>query len=856
MVSPCVGARRCVRSFCWLVAFLAVFNGGATSGAAPAELLLFEQRVRPLLKSYCYDCHGDGSKEGNLALDQFATVEKALESRELWWKVLRNLRSGVMPPAGEKRPSQEELESIAEWIKFGVFGINPQDPDPGRIGVRRLNRREYDNTVDDLLGIKFDASIVFPPDDSGFGFDNVGDALSFSPLLMEKYLRAAQTIVDQTVPKVTWIIPQQEFTGRDFQNSDATLSGERLTSKKPANVKRAVQIDEPGKYEVQVAVRLHGSFDFDPSRYTIVFRIDGQERSTHEYGWDENKVFRYQFIEDWQPGSHELVFELTPLPTPAKVEEQYEGGFGRDATEARFEVNSVRIVGPQGTRKLAHPRNYASFFPREEPPASAAERRRYAEQILRKFATRAFRSPVEQATVDRLVKLAESVYAQEGKTFEAGVSHALVAVLASPRFLFRLESTASKGGEGPFSPIDELALASRLSYFLWSTMPDEELFRLAEAGELRKHLPAQVKRMMSDERSAEFVRNFAGQWLRTRDVTQVSIDPIVVLGYQEAYEKLREQFRGRRRGSFSRTLTPEEAEFRKRFGELREISDRFNDEMKRAMRRETEMCLEYIVQEDRSLLDLLDSDYTFVNEKLASLYEIPNVRGVEMRRVKLPEDSPRGGVLTHASMLLVTSNPTRTSPVKRGQFILENILGMPAPPAPAGVPDLEESAKRFAGREPPLRELLAAHRESTLCASCHARMDPLGIALENFNALGMWRDEEKKQPIDASGKLITGETFQNVRDLKKILRERHASDFYRCVTEKMLTYALGRGLEATDEHTLDLIVRRLIENDGKFSALIQGVVESAPFQKQRTAATLAAVLSDSPALPAGTRKEP
>ena len=830
-------------------------SSAAMGQSAPAVQLRFEQRVRPLLKSYCYECHGDGAKEGNVALDQLGMADGAPQGRETWWKVLKNLRSGVMPPAGEKRPSKEELETIAQWVKFDVFGINSYDPDPGRIGVRRLNRREYDNTVDDLLGIKFDASIVFPPDDSGFGFDNVGDALSFSPLLMEKYLRAAQTIVDQTVPKVTWIVPQQEFIGRDFQSNDATMSGERLTSKKAAKVKRAVQIEEPGKYDVHLAVRLHGSFDFDPSRYTIDVTIDGQHRSTHEYGWDENKVFRYQFTEDWQAGSHELAFELTPLPSPPKVEEQYDGGFGRDATEARFEVNSVRIVGPQGTTKLIHPNSYTNFFPREQPPTSPTERRLYAEEIVRRFATRAFRGRVEQATVDRLVKLAESVYSQEGKTFEAGVAHALVAVLASPRFLFRLESTGSHVGEGPFSPIDEFSLASRLSYFLWSTMPDEELFRLAEAGELRRQLPAQVNRMMSDERAAEFVRNFAGQWLRTRDVTQVSIDPIVVLGHQEEYEKLREQFRGRRR-SFGRTPTPEEAEIRKRFGELREISDRFNDEMKRAMRRETEMCVEYIVQEDRSLLELLDSDYTFVNEKLASLYEIPNVRGSEMRRVKLPEGSPRGGVLTQASMLLVTSNPTRTSPVKRGLFVLENILGMPAPPAPAGVPDLEESAKKFTGREPPLRELLAAHRESALCASCHSRMDPLGIALENFNALGMWRDDEKKQPIDASGKLITGETFQNIRDLKKILRERHASDFYRCVTEKMLTYALGRGLEATDEHTLDLIVLRLAENDGKFSALIQGVIESAPFQKQRNSTTLAALpAEDSPAT-AATRNEP
>ena len=499
----------------------------------------------------------------------------------------------------------------------------------------------------------------------------------------------------------------------------------------------------------------------------------------------------------------------------------------------------MRIEGPQGTKRLVHPRNYGSFFPREEPPTSLDDRRKYSEEILRKFATRAFRGHVEPATVDRLVKLAESVYQQPDKTFEAGVAHALVAVLASPRFLFRLESSGSTSGDGPFSLIDELALASRLSYFFWSTMPDEELIRLAEAGELRQQLPKQVRRMMSDRRSGEFVRNFVGQWLRTRDVTQVSVDPIVVLGYQEEYEKLRAQFRDRRRAPFGRTLSPEDEQIRKRFGELRAISDRLDEDMRRAMRRETEMSVEYIVHEDRSLLELLDCDYAFVNEKLAALYDIPNVRGNEMRRVKLPEGSPRGGVLTQASMLLVTSNPTRTSPVKRGLFVLENILGTPSPPAPAGVPDLEESAKKFAGREPPLRELLAAHRESALCASCHSRMDPLGIALENFNALGMWRDQEKKEPIDASGKLITGETFQDIRELKKILRVRHATDFYRCVTEKMLTYALGRGLEATDEQTLDVIVRRLADSGGKFSVLIQGVIESAPFQKQRNPARLA-----------------
>jgi hypothetical protein len=809
----------------------ALLLASSASGAAPDAARTFQEQVLPLLKSYCYDCHGGGAKEGNLALDSVAANRELLESPDVWWKVLKNLRAGLMPPADEERPKPEEIERIAQWIKFDVFRIRPDDVDPGRASVRRLNRREYGNTVRELMGADFDAAVVFPADDSGHGFDNVGDALSFSPLLLEKYLRAAQTIVDQAVPKVTWMVPRQEFSGRDFEDEEGKVRGDSMSSKTAVRVKRLVHVDDAGKYAVEIAVKLRGSFDFDPSRYTVVFSIDGQPRSKHEYGWDENKLHRYQFNEEWQAGEHELAFELIPLPSPAESEAT--GGFSRDAKFVRFEVNSVRIEGPLGTGKLVHPRNYAKFFPRESPPASHEERRQYAEEILRAFATRAFRGSVDQATIDRLLSVAEKVFRQPDKTFEAGVAHAMVAVLASPRFLFHLESTPRDAGDSPYLPIDELTLASRLSYFLWSSMPDDELFALAQAGQLRKQLPQQVTRLMRDDRADEFVRNFAGQWLRTRDVTQVSIDPIVVLGHQAEYEQLIAQFRGRRSRGFGRELTPEEQKVRDRFRELRAIADRFNDELKQAMRRETEMCVEYIAREDRSLLELLDSDYTFLNEKLAELYGIPDVRGNEMRRVELPPDSPRGGVLTQASMLLVTSNPTRTSPVKRGLFVLENILGTPAPPAPAGVPDLEESAKKFAGREPTLRELLAAHRESPLCASCHARMDPLGIALENFNALGMWRDDDKRQPIEASGKLITGEEFQDARELKKILKDGHAADFYRCVTQKMLTYALGRGLDYTDEHTVDLIVERLARSGGRFSDLLYGVIESAPFQKQR-----------------------
>ena len=828
-------ARRSpVRDGFVLIALLLAGTRVACATAAEGDAAAFNERVLPLLKSYCHSCHGGEAKEGNLSLSAFVDVEAARRQPELWWKVLKNLRSGVMPPVGEKRPSAEELEVIASAIKFEVFQIRANDPDPGRLSVRRLNRREYGNTISDLMGIEFDAAIVFPPDDSGFGFDNVGDALSFSPLLMEKYLRSAQAVVERAVPTETWIVPQQEFRGRDFEDEKGKLHGDSLSSKTAARVGRKVRIDKPGQYKLDVAVKLHGSFNFDPSRYTILFTADGQERFTREYGWDENKLHRHSFTEDWQPGEHELVFELTPVASDAKPLENVELGGSRDETYARFEVSSVRVEGPQGTDKLVHPRGYARYFPREQPPASVADRREYAREILSKFATRAFRSPADSATVERLIVVAEQVYSQPNKTFEAGVAHAFVAALASPRFLFRLEATVpASTSDVSYAPVSELSLASRLSYFLWSTMPDEELFRLAESGELRQRLPQQVERMMRDDRAKEFVRNFSGQWLRTRDVSQVSIDPVVIFGRQAEFVKLQEQFRNFRSRPLGREVTPEEQKGRDSFRELRALQDRFNDEMKRAMRRETEMTVEYIVREDRSLLDLLDCDYTFLNEKLAELYGIPGVRGSELRRVTLPEGSPRGGVLTQASFLLVTSNPTRTSPVKRGLFVLENILGTPAPPAPPNIPDLEEAAKKFAGREPPLRELLAAHRESALCASCHSRMDPLGIALENFNALGIWRDTEKDQPIDATGTLITGESFHDIRELKKILRERHADDFYRCVTGKLLTYALGRGLDYGDEHSIDLIVDRLRASDGKFSTLLQGVIESAPFQKQR-----------------------
>ncbi|NOS72642.1 MAG: DUF1592 domain-containing protein, partial [Verrucomicrobia bacterium] len=391
---------------------------------------------------------------------------------------------------------------------------------------------------------------------------------------------------------------------------------------------------------------------------------------------------------------------------------------------------------------------------------------------------------------------------------------------------------------------DEFSLASRLSYFLWSSMPDAELLRLAEAGELRNSLNAQVDRMLKDERSGEFVKNFVGQWLRARDIENIPIESGYVISREEKPDAERDRKRRRFRELGEKPFEQRTAAEREEMNEIRESFERtfhrpllveMTPEIRTAMRLETEKTFEHVLHKDRSLLELLDSDYTFLNERLAVHYGVPDVTGNEMRLVKLPADSPRGGILAQGTVLGVTSNPTRTSPVKRGVFVLENILGTPPSPPPPNVPPLEDAAKGATNRTLTLRETLAVHRENALCSSCHNRMDPLGLALDNFNAMGMWRDAEFGVAIDSAGKLITGENFNNVREMKRLLVKNHSADFYHTMTEKLLIYALGRGLEYYDVETCDQIVARIQAADGRTSALIAGVVESAPFQRMRRA---------------------
>lgn len=767
----------------------------------PTAAAAYRREVEPILKKYCHDCHADGMDKGGVAFDAFTSEAELVGQTKLWLAALKNTRAGLMPPKEEAaRPSAAELETLARWIKYEAFALDPEHPEPGRVTVRRLNRVEYRNTIRDLMGYDFNAEAEFPPDDSGNGFDNNGDVLSVSPLLLEKYLAAAEAIVDKAVPKVGSVMRERTYSGKDFRSENGRVGAEQMSAKKPIVVSKGVRIDQAATYQVVIELESRGSFDFDPARCDLICRIDGREQFTDRIEWSERKTLRRELQFAWEPGEHVISFEVVPLE-PVKTPEVKPDPFGPPAqTRVDARVASVTVRGPLEPRFWTVPENHARFFPAGPAPEDGPGRDRYARQILGRFAERAFRRPVPAEQVERLVGLARQAYGSQGRTFEEGVARAMMAVLASPRFIFRLEEPVA-GASGPVAPVDEFTLASRLSYFLWSTMPDEALFELARRGELRRSLPAQVARMLKDSRAQALVRNFTGQWLQARDVEFVPINGRIVLGPDAP---------------------------RNRDGRIE-----FDGAFRRAMRSETELYFDHILQGDRSLLELIESDYTFLNERLAQHYGIAGVTGEQMRLVRLPAGSVRGGVLTQGTVLAVTSNPTRTSPVKRGLFILDNILGTPPPPPPANVPNLEDAKKEFKGREPRLSEMLAVHRENAVCSSCHNRMDPLGLALENFNALGGWRDTEARQSIDASGQLASGERFSDVRTLKQLLAGPRRADFYRCMAEKLLTYALGRGLEFYDVETVDAIADRLERERGRISVLLDGVIQSAAFQNQR-----------------------
>jgi hypothetical protein len=882
---------------------------------------VFQRDVQPILEKYCYDCHGNGVTKGGVQLDGFDTAT-ALQDHKLWLRALKNVRSRVMPPADELPLPAPEAERLMAWIKRDALALDPAAPDPGRVTVRRLNRVEYRNTIRDLTGVDFDTEKEFPADDSGHGFDNMADVLTISPMLLEKYLDAAQTIVGKFVPTQPRVVAEARVPGRAFTEARAdTLvpesagaettakavarvatatsaqAGDRATSAELASststaaatgdastprVRRSERATPPappmrrpapavtdealdlsyytpalvtathtlthaGDYQVVLELQTQERYvdnQFDLNKCRVLFRINGEIALEREFTREGGRRFEFAFDRALSAGAHELSVEVVPLEPKPQLR------------NLRLRLHGVAFRGPQAEQFWVKPKGYEKIFP-QDPPADALARREYAREILGRFVPRALRRPVEPATLDRLVTLAERVNGEPGATFGAGVAQAMVAVLASPSFIFREESTLPLAAGEKYPRVDDYALASRLSYFLWSTMPDDELLRLARQGRVRAELDAQVKRMLADRRANELVRNFTGQWLQARDIANVAItaNDVFLRDYPNAdYEEARATFRRLQARRDAPDRTPEEVEAlakaRRVFSEFnRQTKPELNSALRQAMREETELTFAHILKEDRSVLELLDSDYTFLNEDLAKHYGIEGVTGRQMRKVTLPPDSPRGGVLTQGTVLAVTSNPTRTSPVKRGVFILEAILGAPPPPPPPDIPSLEEVASPAELKKLSLRETLALHAKEPMCASCHSRMDPLGLALENFNAMGMWRTSELGQPVQPAGKLITGETFNDIRELKRVLATAKRADFYHCLSEKMLKYALGRGVEHYDVVTLDRLAEALETSGGKLSTLIYGIIHSAPFQQRRP--TTSSSLSESSPAPGG-----
>lgn len=599
----------------------------------------FKQHVQPLLENYCYECHADGAEEGGLEFDTEQTAAALLTDHQQWGRVWENVLTETMPPGGATQPTEAERQLLSRWIAQSAFELDPDSPDPGRVTIRRLNRNEYRYAVLDLLGVEFKVADHFSADDTGYGFDTIGDVLTLPPTLMNKYFNAAAEI-------------------------------------------------------------------------------------------------------------------------------------------------SEKLLRQAGAPEAKRSKPYRHVFGKADLPDDTQEQWKLARSVVERIASRAYRRPVSSTTVDNLLGLTKLAFEAGEASYQTVVCRAIEAILVSPRFLYRAEFQPQPDDPQSTHPLDEYALASRLSFFLWSSLPDEKLFKLAKTGQLRNQLATQVQRMLKDKKSRRMVNHFVGQWLQTEDVLGIHRGK----KYQESIQRIR-----------------------------RDIQD------------ETHVLFMHVMHSNRDVIDLIAADYSFLNSRLADFYGMPGVEGNKMRRVQFEKDSPRGGVLTHASVLIVTSNPNRTSPVKRGQFILDNILGMPVPPPPPDVPALEASKN---SRHLTLRKQLELHRADPACASCHDRMDPLGLSLENFDAIGRWRDKDHGQPIDASSQLASGESFSGIRELREILKQKRRL-FYRCLTKKLMTYALGRGIEYTDIPAVETIVDSMMKDEGRFSVMLMGIIESPQFQQRR-----------------------
>jgi hypothetical protein len=812
----------------------------------------FETLVKPFVSAYCYTCHNEKVASGGLNLKTFTDSQRFVEGREQWQRVTAKLQSGEMPPKGIPRPPADRVAEVIKWLNGEFDRQDRQAPlNPGRVTARRLNRFEYSATIRDLLDVDFRAADSFPADEFGYGFDNIGDVLSLSPALMEKYLSSAKKIARAAIdppetPKhpglernknvleaqpFTWVrnFPWEgdydlrlatpyylpPYEGHDPGTLFLTVDDEPV---------RALPLPTDGLNEgAYIDVRLH----LTAGMHRLSSRAERDVAACVE---SELKKQQQQIER-----AKKIVADADkpPVAAPADARESKPptkgangGGFsGRPVTPAMVQrMRELLAKGPPPREEIEQtvrkrPQIFTEFIEVRGPynplpaPRPAGYRRVFVcghepghhtdacvRTNLEALAARAWRRPVTAPEIAKLVSFVRMAQ-NDGQRIDEAMKVGVTAILVAPDFLFRIEPARESSARGDIRRLGPYELATRLSYFLWSSMPDDELFRLAKSGEIENPavLDAQVDRMLKDPKAEALVDNFGAQWLETRNLDTITPDPDKFLqanggpGYCCAlnWEALRE-----------------------------------------SMKQETRRFLLNIMFGDATLPDLLTAKYTYVNERLAKYYGIEGVKGDEFRKVSL-QGTPRMGLLTQASILTVSSYPTRTSPVVRGKWILENILNAPPPPPPPNVPSLEASAGKLSGT---LRQQLELHRADAVCASCHSKMDPLGFGLENFDAIGRWRTKDGDFPIDARGVLPNGQTFSGPQEMIEILA-RDKDAIAHCVTEKLLTFALGRGLEAYDRPAVNEIVRSAAAGGYKFSSVVHGIVHSAPFQMRKGVAS-------------------
>jgi hypothetical protein len=805
----------------------------------------FDAEVQPFLEIYCYSCHNEKLSTGGLDLTTFVHASAVSRAPELWDKVLEKVASGKMPPGGLPEAGKQQAETVTKWIEGALaaagFGDQPQ---AGRVTARRMNRVEYNNTIRDLLGVDVRPADQFPVDDSGYGFDNIGDVLTVSPMLMEKYWQTARelshlAVFGASVPDKptklirllnrrshdaadtasveasstyfpysmrgamygTWNFPvdgEYELRLRiaNFRSEEDLLTPEererRDEERKARRAARAAELaanpdapppPRPEATPEELAARLEAARKAAPPR-ELRMQIDGKEvfstivEGASAFGYDRGEYPIRVIVTAGEHSIRASYPELANLDDPRQ-------NINPDLRRALF-VDYIDVIGPFNLAKEP-PASYRKIFVCGHNPGEHGAQ--CARTVVQNLVERAYRRPVSESELLSKLSLVELAQ-QEGDSLEEGVRLALEAILASPDFLFRIEQdgkpapSAASASLPDAEPIGSYELASRLSYFLWASMPDDELFQAAKAGSLHnpEGLERQVRRMLADPKAPEnLAGNWAAQWLQLRNLGRTKPDP-------------------------------------ERFPTV-------DDELLDAMRTETNLFVKEMIREDRSVLDFIDAPFTYLNGPLARHYGISGVDGEEFQRVEL-DGVQRGGVLTQGAIMTVSSYPTRTSPPVRGKWVLENLLGTPPPPPPPNVPPLDESTT---AKVMTLRERLQQHRQDPSCSPCHNLMDPIGFGLESYDAVGAWRTHDGEALIDTSGVLPDGQSFQGAKDLKQVLKSQSGA-FTRNVTEKLLTYALGRGLERYDQPTVDEIVAQVEANNFKFSALVMEIVESAPFQ--------------------------